>query len=103
MWNISGMRERAPLVFFSPPSYIITELNKPYIIKNGGELSNVEYLPTKPENAEYLWNARTRASRLFCPLKLHNTEFKQALDHKKRWRIELPRLPAPQTENAQYL
>jgi hypothetical protein len=103
MWNISGTREHAPLVFFTPPSYIITELNKPYIIKNGGELSNVEYLPTKPENAEYFWNARTRASRLLWPLKLHNTELKQALDHKKRWRIELPRLPAHQTENAQYL
>ena len=49
-------------------------------MRNSGELSNLEYLPTKTENAEYLWNAGTRASRLFRPFKLHNTRFKQALN-----------------------
>ena len=49
-------------------------------MRNSGELSNLEYLPTKTENAEYLWNAGTRVSRLFRPFKLHNTRFKQALN-----------------------
>ena len=61
-------------------------------MRNSGELSNLEYLPTKTENAEYLWNAGTRASRFFRPFKLHNTRFKQALDHEKRCRIEQPRV-----------
>jgi hypothetical protein len=78
MQNISRTRERAPLVSFVSSSYIIPELNKPYIIKNGGELSNLEYLPTKTESAEYLMNAGTRTFHLFCPYKLHNTEFKKA-------------------------
>jgi hypothetical protein len=52
-------------------------------MRNGGQLSNLEYLPTKTENAEYLGNAGTRTSRLFFPLKQHNNRFKEALDHKK--------------------
>ena len=56
-------------------------------------MTDVEYLPTIPENTEYLWNAETRTSRLFRPFKLHNNEFEQAIDHKKRCRIDLPGLP----------
>jgi hypothetical protein len=41
------------------------------------------FVPTKPENAKYLWNAGARTSRLHCPLQLHNNRFKQALDHMK--------------------
>jgi hypothetical protein len=61
-------------------------------MRNGGELSNLEYSPTKTENAKYFWNAGTRTSRLFCPFKLHNNRIKQALHHKKQWRIEQPRI-----------
>jgi hypothetical protein len=61
-------------------------------MRNGGELSNLDYLPTKPENVEYLQNAATQGPRFFWPFMLHNNEFKQALDHKKRWRIEQTKL-----------
>jgi len=73
------------------------------MIGNGGELSDLEYLPTKTEYIEYLQIADTRASRLFGPFKPYNCRCKQAQDHKKQWRIDLPRLPAHQTENAKYL
>jgi hypothetical protein len=66
-------------------------------MRNGGELSNLEYIPTKTENAEYLWNTRTRTSRLSWPFILRNNRFKQALDHEKRWRIERPRPSTYQT------
>jgi hypothetical protein len=52
-------------------------------MRNGGELCNLEYIPTKTENAEYLWNTRTRTSRLFWPFKLRNNRFKQALEHER--------------------
>jgi hypothetical protein len=78
MQNISGTRKHAPIVSFVPSNYKISDLNKPKNEPNGGELSNVEYLPTKQENAEYLWNAETRTSRLFCPFKGYNNKFKQA-------------------------
>ena len=67
MRNISGTWQRAPLVSFVPLNYIITNLNKPKNIRNGEELSHLEYLPTKTVNAKYLWNARTRTSHLFFP------------------------------------
>jgi hypothetical protein len=57
-----------------------------------GELTNLEYLPIKTENVEYLWNEGARTSCLFFPFKLHNNRFKQALDHEKWWRIEQPRV-----------
>ena len=72
-------------------------LNKPNIIRNGRELSSVQYLLTKPENAEYLQNAETRTSRIFFPFKVHNNRFEQAQDHKKRWRIEQCRVSTYQT------
>jgi len=97
MRNISGTQERAPLVSFGPSNYIIIDLNKPNIIRNGRELSSVQYLLTKPENAEYLQNAETRTSRIFFPFKVHNNRFKQAQDHKKRWRIEQCRASTYQT------
>ena len=56
---------------------------------NGGELSDLEYLPTKTEYIEYLQIADTRSSRLFGPIKRYNSRCKQAQDHKKQWRIDL--------------
>ena len=47
MCNISGTQERAPSVFFGPESYVITDSNKPYIVRNGKELNYLDYLPTK--------------------------------------------------------
>jgi len=70
---------------------------------NGGELSDLEYLPTKTEYIEYLQIADMCTSRLFRPFKRYNSRCKQAQDHKKQWRIDLPRLPAHQIENAKYL
>jgi hypothetical protein len=84
------MCEHALLVSSGPSSYIIIYLNKPYIIRNGGEMSNIDYLPIKPENAEYLQNAGTCSSCHFWHFKLHNKGFEQALDHKKWWRLTYP-------------
>jgi len=82
------MRPRTPLVFLGPLHDIIVDLNKSKIIRNGGELSDLEYLPSITEYIKYLQNADTRASCLFGPIKQHYIRFKYALDHKKRWRIE---------------
>jgi len=94
---------RAPLVSLGPLNGIIVDLNKPYIIRNGRELGDLEYLPTKTQYTIYLQKADARTSHLFRPFKRHNSRFKQVQDHKKQWRIDLPRLPAHQTENAEYL
>jgi len=93
----------APLLFSGPLNRIIVDLNKPYIIGNGGELSDLEYLPIKTEYIEYLQIVDMRTSCLFGPFKWYNGRCKQAQDHDKQWRIDLPRLPAHQTENAKYL
>jgi len=50
------MQTCAPLFPLSPLNDIIVDLNKPKIIKDGGELSNLEYLPSKTENVKYLQN-----------------------------------------------
>ena len=49
MKNISRMQECSPLVSFDPLSNTIVDLNKPKIIGNSGELSDLEYLHTKTE------------------------------------------------------
>ena len=97
------MRERGCILSFVPSNDTIVYLNKPSIIRNGGELSDLEYLLAKTENVRYLQNAGTRTSRLFWPFIQHYSRFKQAQDHKNRWRIDWPRLPALQTEDAEYL
>jgi len=43
------------------------DLNKPWIISSGGELSDLEHLPTKTEYIKYLQIADTCTSRLFGP------------------------------------
>jgi len=44
----------APLVFLGLLNGIILDLNKPYIIRNSRELSDLEYLPTKTQYTKYL-------------------------------------------------
>ena len=78
------MQTHTPLFSLSPLNDIIVDLNKPKIIRDGGELSNLEYLPTKTENVKYLQNTGTHTFCLFGPFKQHHSRFKQAQDHKKR-------------------
>jgi len=78
----------APCVFLGPSNDTILYLNKPKIIRNGEEVSDLEYLPTKIENVKYLQNTGTHTSHLFGPFKQHHSGFKQAQDHKKQWRID---------------
>jgi len=52
------------------------DLNKPWIISNGGELSGLEHLPTKTEYIKYLQIADMHTSRLFGPIKQHYIRFK---------------------------
>jgi len=68
---------RAPLVSSGPLNGIIVDLNEPYIIRNGRELGDLEYLPTKTQYTIYLQNADARTSRLLRPFKRHNIRFKQ--------------------------
>jgi len=82
------MQTPTPLVFLSPLNDTIVDLNKPKIIRNSGELSNLEYLPTKTEKVKYLQNVGMRSSHLFRPFKQHHSIFKKAQDHKKWWRID---------------
>ena len=97
------MRLCAPLVSLGPLNGIILDLNKPYIIRNGTELGDLEYLPTKTKYTIYLQNMDACTSHIFRPFKRRNSRLKQVQDHKKQWRIDLPRLPAHQTENVEYL
>jgi len=61
----------------------IWHLNKPKITGNDGELSDLEYLPTKPEKVKYLQNAKMCSYYLVRPFKQHHSRFKQAQDHKR--------------------
>jgi len=45
-------------------------------MRNGGELSDLEYLPMKTEYTTYLQIADTRTSRLSGPNKQHYIRFK---------------------------
>jgi len=72
------MRERTPIIILGSLNDTILYLNKPNIIGNGGELSDLEYLPTKTEKVKYLQNVGTRTFRLFGPFKQHYIIFKQA-------------------------
>jgi len=45
-------------------------------MRNGGELSDIEYLPMKTEYTKYLQIADTRTSHLFGPIKQHYIRFK---------------------------
>ena len=45
-------------------------------MRNGGELSDLEYLPMKTEYTKYLQMVDMRASHLFWPIKQHYFRFK---------------------------
>jgi len=68
------------------------DLNKPWIISNSGELSDLQHLPTKTEYIKYLQITDTRTSHLSGPIKQHYIRFKWTLDHEKWWSIEWPRV-----------
>jgi len=51
-------------------------LNKPKIIENGGELSDLEYLLTKIEKVKYLQNVGTHTSHLCGTFNQHYIIFK---------------------------
>ena len=70
------MQMRAPLVSSGPSNGIIVDLNKLYIIRNGRELGDLEYVPTKTQYTIYLENADARTSCLFGPFKRHCSRFK---------------------------
>ena len=72
------MWEHTPLIFVGPLTNTISYLNNPKIIANGGELSDLEYLPTKIEKVKYLQNAKACSYHLFMPFKQHYIRFKQA-------------------------
>jgi len=50
---------------------IILDLNKPLIMGNGGELSDLEYLDMKTEYTKYLQITDMCTSHLFGPIKQH--------------------------------
>ena len=52
-----------------PSNDTILYLNKPKIIGNGGELSDLEYLPTKIEKVKNIQNVGAHTSRLLGPFK----------------------------------
>jgi len=75
--NISRLRTRAPLISLGPLNSIILDLNKPLTMRNGGQLSDLECLPMKTENMEYLQNTATHTPHLFGPFTRHNIRSKQ--------------------------
>jgi hypothetical protein len=79
------------------PSSALSYCSSPDVKVSCLGCSNLRYLPTKPENVEYLWNVGMHTCCLFWPFTLHNSRFKQALDHKKWWRIEQSRVSTYQT------
>jgi len=72
------MWECAPIIILGPLNNTILYLNKPKIIGNGGELSDLQYLPTKTEKVKNLHNVGMHTSSLFGPFKRLNIIFKQA-------------------------
>jgi len=74
--NISRLQMCAPLVSLVPLNGMRVDLNKPYIIRNGRELGDLQYLPTKIQYTEYLQNADVHTSCLFWPFKQSYSRFK---------------------------
>jgi len=72
------MQQCTPVVSFGLSNDTILYLNKLKIIGNSGELSDLEYLPTKTEKVKYLQNAGMRTSHLFGPFKRHYIILKEA-------------------------
>jgi len=70
------MRPCTPLVSSGPLHDTIVDLNKSKIIRNGGELSDLEYLPSITEYIKYHQNMDMRASCLFGLIKQNYIRFK---------------------------
>jgi hypothetical protein len=81
MRNIFGTQEPAPLVFFVPSKYIIMNSNDSNIIRNGGEFTYLDYLPTKQK----IYNiSRMEARKPLVssgPSSYTEICFKKVLDH----------------------
>jgi len=67
---------RAPLISSGPLNRVIVDLNKPYVIQNGRELGDLEYIPTKTQYTKYLQNMDVCTSFLFGPFKQDESRFK---------------------------
>jgi hypothetical protein len=81
MQNIFGTRKRAPLVSFVPSKDIITNSSDSKIIRNGGELTYLDYLPSKQK----IYNiSRTEAPKPLVslgPSSYTKVCFEKGLDH----------------------
>jgi hypothetical protein len=104
MRNISRTGERAALVSFGPLTYIIMNLKKPQIIRNGGELTYPDYLPTKQKMQNI---SRTHMCKpLVSSGHLNYTKwnFEKALDDGEWWRTHKDRVhPPPETQHLRFL
>jgi len=63
------MQQHAPFASLDLSNDTILYLNKPKIMGNSGELSDLEYLPTKAEKVKYVQNAAMHSSCLLGPFK----------------------------------
>ena len=80
MLNISRTGEHAPLAFFGTSNNIIEDLNKPKIIESGGELTGLDYPPSKQKILN-ISRMRTREPLVsWGPSNHTKIRFKQALD-----------------------
>ena len=71
---------RAPLVFSGPLNDTILDLNKSKIIRNSGELTYLDYLPTKQKmrNISRMWTHEPLVS--WGPLNYTIIHFKRSLN-----------------------
>ena len=74
MCNISGTQERAPSLSLGPESYVITDSNKPYIVRNGKELNYLDYLPTKQKMRNISETKKRARLVFFVPLNYKITD-----------------------------
>jgi len=88
MWNISRTWEHAPIVSFGPLNNTIVDSNKPKIIRNSGELTDLEYLPSK-QKMQNISRTQTHEPLISSgPLNYTRIHFKQALNDGEWWRTD---------------
>jgi len=80
MWNISRMWEHPPIIFFGPLNNTIANLSKPNIIRNSGELTDLDYLPSKQKMGNILGMQTHEPLISSGPLNYTRIHFKQALN-----------------------
>jgi hypothetical protein len=101
MQNISRTWECTALVSYSPSNYIIINLNKPPTIKNGGELTYLDYLPTKQKMQNISRTQMCKPLISSGPLKYTKIHFK---NDGECWRTHKDRVhPPPETQHVRYL